>query len=90
MAGEASTSGADGDGSGKEAGPGEVVRGDTSRSVSRHIDAPPQVLFDLVADPTMHPVIDGSGTVRGSRAGRARSWLSVIGSVPPCGSACRT
>jgi uncharacterized protein YndB with AHSA1/START domain len=33
-------------------------------SVSRVIAAPRQRLFDLVADPAMHPRIDGSGTVR--------------------------
>jgi len=36
----------------------------TSVSASRLIGAPAQQLFDLVADPTMHPVIDGSGSVR--------------------------
>lgn len=34
-------------------------------SASRVIAAPRQRLFDLVADPSMHPRIDGSGTVRG-------------------------
>ena len=33
-------------------------------SGSRVVDAPAQVLFDVVADPSMHHVIDGSGTVR--------------------------
>lgn len=33
------------------------------------IDADPQTLFDIVADPAMHPVIDGSGSVQGARAG---------------------
>ena len=37
-------------------------------SASRRIAAPAEVLFDVVADPTMHPVIDGSGSVRGGRA----------------------
>src|SRR5690625_3965439 len=27
------------------------------------IDAPPETLFDIVADPTNHPLIDGSDTV---------------------------
>jgi hypothetical protein len=36
-------------------------------SASRRIEVPAQVLFDVVADPTMHPVIDGSGSVRGVR-----------------------
>ncbi len=43
--------------------------GDTSGarhvvSETRVIAAPRQRLFDLVADPAMHPRIDGSGTVR--------------------------
>ena len=32
-------------------------------TVERTIPAPAHRLFDLVADPAMHPVIDGSGTV---------------------------
>jgi len=42
-------------------------------SESRVIPLPRQQLFDLVADPTQHPRIDGSGTVRGrSEGGPAR------------------
>jgi hypothetical protein len=33
------------------------------------IAAEPQALFDIVADPAMHPCMDGSGSVRESRAG---------------------
>jgi uncharacterized protein YndB with AHSA1/START domain len=36
---------------------------------TRTIAAPPQRLFDIVADPAMHPRIDGSGTVRALRTG---------------------
>ena len=36
-------------------------------SVSRFIPAPPEKIFDLLADPKMHPVLDGSGTVRKPR-----------------------
>lgn len=36
------------------------------------IDAPAQVVFDLLADPSMHAVLDGSGTVRGLVAGPER------------------
>lgn len=46
--------------------------GDDARHViteTRIIAAPRQVLFDLVADPAMHPRIDGSGTVRAHTAG---------------------
>jgi hypothetical protein len=41
-----------------------------SRSVSRSllIAAPAQDLFDVVANPTMHHVIDGSGTVKGTNS----------------------
>lgn len=42
----------------------EVLRGPTSITVVRTVDAPRQRLFDLVADPAVHPRIDGSGTVR--------------------------
>jgi hypothetical protein len=38
-------------------------------SESRVIAAPAQVLFDIVADPAQHPVIDGSGSVQGLREG---------------------
>ncbi len=38
-------------------------------STSRVIAADRQALFDIVADPSMHPVIDGSGTVTGGREG---------------------
>jgi hypothetical protein len=38
-------------------------------SESRVIAADAQQLFDIVADPAMHPVIDGSGSVRAMRAG---------------------
>jgi uncharacterized protein YndB with AHSA1/START domain len=38
-------------------------------SESRTIAAPAQQLFDIVADPAMHPRIDGSGSVRAIRDG---------------------
>jgi hypothetical protein len=38
-------------------------------SASRVVDATPQQVFDLLADPGMHPVLDGSGTVRAARPG---------------------
>ena len=38
-------------------------------SESRTIAAPAQQLFDIVADPEMHPRIDGSGTVQALRDG---------------------
>jgi hypothetical protein len=44
-------------------------------AATRVILADPQVLFDIVADPQMHPVIDGSGTVKDPR-GRVPDRLS--------------
>lgn len=38
-------------------------------SVERVIDAPPERVFDVLADPAMHPVIDGSESVRRSLSG---------------------
>ncbi|CAN5497398.1 hypothetical protein BH10ACT3_BH10ACT3_19830 [soil metagenome] len=35
-------------------------------SVSRVIPADPQRIFDVIADPTLHHVIDGSGSVKGT------------------------
>lgn len=46
-----------------ESNPQKVV------SCSRFIPAPPQAIFDLLANPAMHPVIDGSGSVKQARAG---------------------
>lgn len=37
-------------------------------SESKVIAAEPQQLFDIVADPAMHPVMDGSGSVKAVRA----------------------
>jgi hypothetical protein len=38
-------------------------------SVSRIIQADQQTLFDIIADPAQHPVIDGSGSVKAIRDG---------------------
>jgi hypothetical protein len=38
-------------------------------SVSRVIDATPEQIFLVLSDPTKHPVIDGSGTVKGESFG---------------------
>jgi uncharacterized protein YndB with AHSA1/START domain len=48
---------------------GRIVSGTTT------IDAPPAVVFAIVADPRQHPRIDGSGTVRGSVSGPERLEL---------------
>jgi hypothetical protein len=41
-------------------------------SESRTIAADPQRLFDIVADPAMHPVIDGSGSVQSAHSGNPK------------------
>ncbi len=38
-------------------------------SVSRVIDADPAAIFAVIADPSQHPEIDGSGMVKGERFG---------------------
>ncbi|MEQ4549023.1 SRPBCC family protein [Nocardioides kribbensis] len=44
-------------------------------TASAVVDAPPAVVFDILADPRQHPLIDGSGTVRGSTSGPPRLEL---------------
>lgn len=39
------------------------------------IDAPPGRVFDLLADPVMHPILDGSGTVLAAVSGPVRLSL---------------
>lgn len=55
----------------------EVV--DTGRRWQRagriRIDAPAQVIFDVLADPAQHALIDGSGTVQGALAAPDRLAL---------------
>ena len=46
-----------------------------SVSASRVIATDAQTLFDIVADPTLHHVIDGSGSVKGSRGGSRKLAL---------------
>lgn len=41
-------------------------------TVERLIAAPAQTIFDVLADPAQHPLIDGSGPVRSARGGRPR------------------
>jgi uncharacterized protein YndB with AHSA1/START domain len=50
--------------------------GERQVSVERVIEAPPGRIFDVLADPAQHPVIDGSGSVRAPR-GRAPDRLSL-------------
>ena len=44
-------------------------------TVERLIAAPPEKIFDLLADPNRHQEIDGSGTVRGTPGGSQRLAL---------------
>lgn len=44
-------------------------------SASRVIPADAQRIFDVVADPTLHHVIDGSGSVKGSTSGTSKLAL---------------
>ena len=44
-------------------------------SVERVIAAPPEKIFDLLADPSRHREIDGSGTVRDAKTGSERVAL---------------
>ena len=44
-------------------------------SVERVIAAPAQKIFDLLADPSRHPEIDGSGAVRAAKRGSQRLVL---------------
>ncbi len=46
-------------------------------SVERVIDAPPEAIFDLLADPVRHRDIDGSGTVRDAVDGPDRLSLGA-------------
>ncbi|WP_250290836.1 SRPBCC family protein [Frankia sp. CiP1_Cm_nod1] len=41
-------------------------------AVTKTIPATAEQIFDLLTDPSRHPVIDGSGTVRAARPGGAR------------------
>lgn len=56
---------------------------DKSRSVSasRVINASPAVIFDLLADPSQHPRLDGSGTVQRVRHAPERLSLGATFSM---------
>jgi hypothetical protein len=41
------------------------------------VAAPPQVIFDLLADPRRHPELDGSGTITGHPTGPERLRLGA-------------
>ena len=44
------------------------------------IDAPPRAIFDILADPEKHSLIDGSGSVKRTTTGsdRANRWPTTI------------
>src|SRR5262249_22403911 len=46
---------------------GAMTENERKVSVERVIAAPPEKIFDVLADPSQHPVIDGSGTVKHTR-----------------------
>lgn len=48
-----------------------------ARAARITVQAPASTIFDVLADPTQHVLIDGSGTVRGSIAGPARLSLGA-------------
>lgn len=50
----------------------------TTIEITRRIDAPPGVLFAILADPTTHPGLDGSGMVRGAQSSDA---VQAVGDV---------
>ena len=50
---------------------------DKKVSVSRVIPAPPDRVFDVLADPSLHPQIDGSGSVRGALGNPTRLSLGA-------------
>lgn len=53
----------------------DTTASDRQVSRTRLIAADAQALFDIVADPTLHHVIDGSGSVQGVRGGSRKLAL---------------
>jgi uncharacterized protein YndB with AHSA1/START domain len=50
---------------------------DDVETVERTIPAPPERIFELLADPRRHPEIDGSGSLRGAKDGPERLSLGA-------------
>lgn len=46
-----------------------------ARAARIQVDAPPQAVFDVLADPAQHAAFDGSGTVQGVASGPERLAL---------------
>lgn len=66
-----------------------MSRDERSISASREIDAPPSAIFEVLTDPSLHPVIDGSGSVRQVMWGADRLtgigdawWMAMLIGVP--------
>ena len=57
----------------------EFLKVDSPRTAAARIviKAPAQQIFDLIADPRCHPLIDGSGTLQGSISGPLRLHLGA-------------
>ncbi len=47
------------------------------RTASITINADPATIFDVLADPAQHPLIDGSGSVKGHLSGPPRLYLGA-------------
>jgi uncharacterized protein YndB with AHSA1/START domain len=52
-----------------------MARSDDVETVERVIPAPPEAIFELLADPAQHRVIDGSGSVRDVKGSSERLRL---------------
>ena len=52
-----------------------MTRSADVETVERTIPAPPEAIFALIADPTRHHLIDGSGTVKQAKNARHRVGL---------------
>lgn len=48
-----------------------------ARAARITVQAPASTVFDVLADPAQHPLIDGSGTVKGTLSGPARLSLGA-------------
>lgn len=51
--------------------------GKRSATVSRVIKAPPEKIFEILSDASLHPVIDGSGMVKSARGNPERLRLGT-------------
>jgi len=54
-----------------------MASGEQVRSASIVINADPATVFDVIADPSQHPLFDGSDSVKGRVAGPPRLYLGA-------------